>query len=156
VSSRICADYFIQLFSSRTVHRHHALTLLLYPALIPLLTTSTSLSNFLFSQPLSHPPLLLITVRESATSVVITFITTYPLGAKRLAAHLKQMITNCAYAYDDGRLSSFEALETLVRLLPLPVLEDNAQSIFLPMALRLVRVLPAVNDKDSYENPLFV
>lgn len=35
--------------------------------------------------------------------------------------------------------SSFEALATLVRLLPLPLLEDHSQAIFLPMTLRLVR-----------------
>ena len=79
-------------------------------------------------------------VRESAASVVISFITTYPLGEKRMTAHMKQMITNCSYVYEDGRLSSFEALATLVKLLPLPLLEDHAQSIFLPMTLRLVRL----------------
>ena len=77
-------------------------------------------------------------VRESAASVVITFITTYPLGEKRMTAHMKQMVTNCSYAYEDGRHSSFDALTTLVRLLPLPLLEDHSQSIFLPMTLRLV------------------
>ena len=77
-------------------------------------------------------------VRESAASVVVTFITTYPLGAKRVTAHMKQMISNCSYVYEDGRQSSFEALATLVRLLPLPLLEDHAASVFLPMTLRLV------------------
>ena len=57
-----------------------------------------------------------------------------------MTAHMKQMITNCSYVYEDGRLSSFEALATLVKLLPLPLLEDHAQSIFLPMTLRLVRL----------------
>jgi hypothetical protein len=70
---------------------------------------------------------------------VVTFITTYPLGAKRVTAHMKQMISNCSYVYEDGRQSSFEALATLVRLLPLPLLEDHAASVFLPMTLRLVR-----------------
>ena len=77
-------------------------------------------------------------MRESAASVVVTFITTYPLGAKRVTAHMKQMISNCSYVYEDGRQSSFEALATLVRLLPLPLLEDHAASVFLPMTLRLV------------------
>ena len=113
------------------------------------------LSFYLILHSSSSPnPPFFHSVRESATSVVITFITTYPLGAKRLAAHLKQMITNCAYTYDDGRLSSFEALETLVRLLPLPVLEDNAQSIFLPMALRLVSEVSAASKTDYIRSPL--
>jgi hypothetical protein len=132
------------------------------PSSLPYLCFSPSSYHINFSPSTSHfislsslPALLITSVRESATSVVITFITTYPLGAKRLAAHLKQMITNCAYAYDDGRLSSFEALETLVRLLPLPVLEDNAQSIFLPMALRLVSML-TVSDHGLHEKHLFI
>jgi hypothetical protein len=71
---------------------------------------------------------------------VISFITTYPLGEKRMTAHMKQMVTNCSYAYEDGRKSSFEALSNLVRLLPLSLLEDHSQAIFLPMTLRLVKI----------------
>jgi U3 small nucleolar RNA-associated protein 20 len=41
-------------------------------------------------------------VRESATSSVITFVLTYPLGEKRLAAHMKQFIKNCSYEYEEG------------------------------------------------------
>ena len=95
--------------------------------------------HFISSLPfLSIPFLSFYLVRESAASVVVTFITTYPLGAKRVTAHMKQMISNCSYVYEDGRQSSFEALATLVRLLPLPLLEDHAASVFLPMTLRLV------------------
>ena len=73
--------------------------------------------------PLCPPSVSLSGVRESAASVVVSFITTYPLGEKRMAAHMKQMITNCSYAYEDGRrcvdhLSAFNssALHTLLSL----------------------------------------
>ena len=108
------------------------------------LVTSSPLPFLIFSLPvlvsafLLFPFLFFYSVRESAASVVVTFITTYPLGAKRVTAHMKQMISNCSYVYEDGRQSSFEALATLVRLLPLPLLEDHAASVFLPMTLRLV------------------
>ena len=92
-------------------------------------------------------------VRESAASVVITFITTYPLGEKRMTSHMKQMVTNCSYAYEDGRHSSFDALAILVRLLPLPLLEDHSLSIFLPMTLRLVSTVSKAEQtiKENHE-----
>ena len=41
-------------------------------------------------------------VRDSASSTVVAFIITYPLGEKRLTAHIKQFIKNCSYDYEEG------------------------------------------------------
>ena len=77
-------------------------------------------------------------IREASASIVVTFITTYPLGEKRMTGFMKQMIANCSFAYEEGRSSAFAALAALVKLLPLDMLNDHALSIFLPLTLRLV------------------
>jgi hypothetical protein len=77
-------------------------------------------------------------VREAAAGVVVSFLISYPLGEKRLAGHMKQMISNCSYAFEEGSRSAFEAMATLTRLMPVTHLEGFAQMIFLPMTMRLV------------------
>jgi hypothetical protein len=77
-------------------------------------------------------------VREAATSVVVTFIISYPLGEKRVSSQLKQLIVNCEYQFEEGRAAALHALVVLIKALPLPVLEEYAQTIFLPATLRVV------------------
>lgn len=77
-------------------------------------------------------------VRDSSGAIVVEFMTHYPLGDKRLHGHMKQLITNCSYEYEDGRQASLETLLLLCKYLPVITLEDHAQMIFLPMTLRLV------------------
>lgn len=82
-------------------------------------------------------------VRESATSVVVTFLVTYPLGEKRVSSQLKQLINNCEFEFEEGRAAALRALVVLIKALPLSVLEDYAQMLFLPATLRVV------NDKSA-------
>eukprot|EP01041_Mallomonas_annulata_P001346 gene1346-2596_t len=77
-------------------------------------------------------------VRESCAGVVVAFLLNYPLGDKRFGGHMRQLINNCAFDYEEGREAALEMMATVVRLLPLPVLDDYAQSIFLPLTLRVV------------------
>ena len=84
-------------------------------------------------------------IREASASIVVTFITTYPLGEKRMTGFMKQMIANCSFMYEEGRSSAFAALAALVKLLPLDMLNDHALSIFLPMTLRLVNHPTPIN-----------
>lgn len=77
-------------------------------------------------------------IREAASGVLVAYLLGYPLGDRRFTGHLKQLLANCSYAYEEGRLSALTTLATLIRLLPLPVLEESTQMIFLPMALRVV------------------
>ena len=77
-------------------------------------------------------------VRETASNIVLHFVITYPLGKKRLDAHMKQFIQNCSYEYEEGRHAALSLLIDLCRLLPVPILDDYAQLIFLPIALQLV------------------
>lgn len=77
-------------------------------------------------------------VRESASTVVVNFLITYPIGDKKFDAHLKQMIANCSYEYEEGRTSALEALCVLIKQLPVNIVEDSAQLLFMPMILRIV------------------
>jgi U3 small nucleolar RNA-associated protein 20 len=82
-------------------------------------------------------------IREAASASVISFLLHYPLGKKRFQTHLKKFIVNCSYEYEEGREAALTSLSHLLRLLPLSVLEECAQMIFLPLVLRLV------NDKSK-------
>jgi U3 small nucleolar RNA-associated protein 20 len=77
-------------------------------------------------------------VRESASGVIIAFMLGYPLGTKRFQQVLKQLLANCSYEFEDGRIAALNTLATVVRLIPIQALEDSAQMVFLPMTLRAV------------------
>jgi hypothetical protein len=79
-----------------------------------------------------------IGVRDSASSVVIAFILNYPLGDKRLATHIKQFIANCSYEFEEGRTSALESLANLTKVLPIAILDEYSQMIFMSMSLRIV------------------
>jgi len=77
-------------------------------------------------------------IREAASEVVLNFLLNYPLGEKRLANHMKQLIVNCSYEFEDGRKSALETLMNLTKAIPVALLEENIQLIFMPMAMKLV------------------
>lgn len=82
-------------------------------------------------------------VRSSATTTFVDYLSSYPMGVKRLTGHIKHMINNCGYQFPTGRAAGLEALCSVVKLLPALQLQDFAQTIFLPMTLQVV------NDADS-------
>jgi len=77
-------------------------------------------------------------IRSASMSIVIAFIINYPLSDKRLTAHIKQLLKNCEYEYEEGRLAAIEMMHRVVKLLPVPVLDDFSQVIFFSLTLRLV------------------
>ena len=77
-------------------------------------------------------------VREAASTTVNLFLLHYPLGHARFQTHLKKLLINCSYEFEEGRENALVALSNLMRLLPLPLLEENAQIVFIPMALRAI------------------
>ena len=77
-------------------------------------------------------------VREAASTTVNLFLLHYPLGHARFQSHLKKLLINCSYEFEEGRENALVALSNLMRLLPLPLLEENAQIVFIPMALRAI------------------
>jgi len=79
-----------------------------------------------------------VTVRQQCCQIFIQYLISYPMGEKRLVDHLKQMVLNIKYEYEDGRISSLDLLSTGINKLPTPLLEQNAQLFFLPLVLQLV------------------
>jgi U3 small nucleolar RNA-associated protein 20 len=55
-----------------------------------------------------------------------------------LEQHLKQIIVNIKYEYEEGRLSGISLASMVVDKLPEPVLERHVQLFFLPLTLQLV------------------
>ena len=76
--------------------------------------------------------------RETSASIIRGFILYFPLGENKMAAILRRLITNCSYEFKDGRLASIRLLQSLSGVLPVPLLDANAQLVFLPMTLLLV------------------
>jgi U3 small nucleolar RNA-associated protein 20 len=66
------------------------------------------------------------------------YLIEYPMGKQRIETHLKQMILNTKYKYEDGRQSALELVYALIQKLPIPLLEEYTQIFFLPLVLQLV------------------
>lgn len=62
----------------------------------------------------------------------------YPMGKERIENHLKQIILNIKYEYEDGRLSALGLVSVVIQKLPIPLLEEYTQLFFLPLILQLV------------------
>lgn len=60
------------------------------------------------------------------------------MGEERFEQHLKQIVANISYEYQDGRLSAIHMLTAVVEKLPDALLERHAQLLFLPQVLQLV------------------
>lgn len=78
------------------------------------------------------------TMRQQASRIFMQYLIEYPMGKKRLETHLKQVVLNIKYEYEDGRISALELLNAVINKLPLPLLEEYTQLLFLPLILQLV------------------
>lgn len=70
--------------------------------------------------------------------IFVQFLIDYPLGKKRFEDHMKQIVLNIKYEYEDGRMSAIGLLSVVIEKLPSSLLEDQAQLFFLPLVLQLV------------------
>jgi U3 small nucleolar RNA-associated protein 20 len=66
------------------------------------------------------------------------YLIEYPMGKNRLESHLKQMVLNIKYDYEDGRMSALDLINAVINKLPLPLLEECTQLLFLPLVLQMV------------------
>jgi len=82
----------------------------------------------------SHKP----TVRQQAHQIFMMHFIGYPMGKERTENHLKQIVLNIKYEYDDGRLSALGLVNVMIQKLPVPLLEEYTQFFFLPLILQLV------------------
>ena len=60
------------------------------------------------------------------------------MGEERFEKHLKQVVANITYEYQEGRLSAIQLLNSIIEKLPDDLLDRHAQLIFLPLVLQLV------------------
>ena len=77
-------------------------------------------------------------VREAASSTVISFLFSYPLGKKRMLSHFKKLLQNCNYEFEEGRYSALLLMSDFCKRLPSPVLDEFTNLIFMPMSLQVV------------------
>jgi len=62
----------------------------------------------------------------------------YPLSKKRFEQHLRQVMLNVKYEHKEGRMSTIRLVSTLIERLPLDLIDEEVQLIFLPLVLQLV------------------
>lgn len=77
-------------------------------------------------------------VRQVCSQIFLQFLLDYPLGAKRLQQHLGFLLTNLGYEHESGREAALEMLHTIIMKFPEAVVEEHADTIFLPLVTRLV------------------
>ena len=65
------------------------------------------------------------------------YLIEYPMGKAKLENHMKQLVLNVKYQYEDGRMSALELVHGVINKLPLPLLEEYTQLFFLPLVLQL-------------------
>lgn len=75
--------------------------------------------------------------RANCAGIYLTFLLEYPLGPKRIAHHLTFLLNNLSYTYESGRKAVLEALGSLLKKLPLDLLNERAQFFLLPLVLRV-------------------
>lgn len=96
-------------------------------------------------------------IRDASSAIIVSFLINYPLGDKKLVTVLQQIIVNCSYEFEDGRLACLDLLALLAKVLPLPLLEDNCQLLFFPLTLRLINETSSkCRQKASYVLSLIV
>lgn len=69
---------------------------------------------------------------------MVNFLLNYPIGDERLEDHLKQIVMNVKYEFEEGRLSGINLITMVVDKVPEPVLEKHVQLFFLPLTLQLI------------------
>lgn len=79
-----------------------------------------------------------LSVQRRGGAILVMFLLDYPLTPQRLQQHLGFFLNNLNYAHAEGRMGMLELLHVLMYKLPLPVLVDKAQLMFLPLVLALM------------------
>jgi U3 small nucleolar RNA-associated protein 20 len=60
------------------------------------------------------------------------------MGEERFEQHLKQVVANISYEYQEGRISGIILLTLIVEKLPEELLQRHSQILFLPLVLQLL------------------
>lgn len=80
-------------------------------------------------------------LRSACTSLSIAFMTSFPVGSKRVRQQLEFFVRNLNYELADGRLAALEALNTIILKFPAEVLENECEYLFLALVASMARDL---------------
>lgn len=78
------------------------------------------------------------TLRQQCRRVLLDFLLHYPLADKRRFQHIDFLLKNLDYAYEFGRESVLEMLNSICIRFPQEQVDAQAEVFFAPLALRLV------------------
>ena len=70
--------------------------------------------------------------------IFVKYLLNYPMGQEKFEKHLKQVVANISYKYQEGRMSGILLLVSVMEKLPEELLQRHAQLLFLPLVLQLV------------------
>jgi len=77
------------------------------------------------------------TLRQICAGLFVRYLLDYPMGEERFQQHLKQVVANISYEYQEGRVSGIILLTLIMEKLPKELLQRHAQLLFLPLVLQL-------------------
>lgn len=78
------------------------------------------------------------TLRQQCSIIFTQYMIDYPMSRQKLEEHLRQIMLNIKYEYQEGRMSAIGLVLSIIEKLPSPLLSDLAQLFFLPLVLQLV------------------
>ena len=78
------------------------------------------------------------TLRQQCSVVFTQYLIDYPMSKQRLEEHLRQLMLNIKYEYQEGRMSAIGLVLSIIEKLPTALLSELAQLFFLPLVLQLV------------------
>uniref|UniRef100_A0A7S4ACT1 Uncharacterized protein n=1 Tax=Pseudo-nitzschia australis TaxID=44445 RepID=A0A7S4ACT1_9STRA len=78
------------------------------------------------------------TLRQECARLFVRYLLDYPMGEGRFEEHLKQVVSNISYEYQEGRMSGIMLLKLLVEKIPQELLQKHSQHIFLPLVLQFL------------------
>lgn len=80
-------------------------------------------------------------LRSACTSLSIAFMTSFPVGSKRVRQQLEFFVRNLNYELADGRLAALEALNTIILKFPTEVLGNECEYLFVALTASMARDL---------------
>eukprot|EP00536_Pseudo-nitzschia_multiseries_P000508 jgi/Psemu1/321642/estExt_fgenesh1_pg.C_60057 len=78
------------------------------------------------------------TLRQECAKLFVRYLLDYPMGEARFEQHLKQVVANIGYEYQEGRMSGIMLLHMLIEKIPQELLQKHSQHIFLPLVLQFL------------------
>jgi U3 small nucleolar RNA-associated protein 20 len=79
-----------------------------------------------------------VLLEQLSAKIFMQYLVDYPMGKTRVEDHLKRVVLNINYEYEEGRLSAIALVTAVVEKLPVELLEEQARLFFLPLVLQFV------------------